>query len=75
LIGVGEKTPTPPDPACVPVVALGAVEAAPCELVEEEAAERSVVDPAEDGPLVDALWLLVLLLPLVEEISCCARAI
>jgi hypothetical protein len=75
LIGVGEKTPTPPDPACVPVVALGAVEAEPCELVEEDPAEISVVDPSEDGPLVDVLWLLVLLLPLVEEVSCCARAI
>ena len=66
---------SPPDPACVPVVALGAVEAAPCELVEEEAAEISVVEPTEDDPLVDVLWLLVLLLPLVEEVSCCARAI
>jgi hypothetical protein len=59
----------------VPVVALGAVEAEPCELVEEDPAEISVVDPSEDDPLVDVLWLLVLLLPLVDEVSCCARAI
>ena len=75
MIGVAEKTPAPPGPACAPVVALGAVDAAPCELVEEEPAEILVVDPAEDGPVVDVLWLLVLLLLLVEEVSSFARAI
>jgi hypothetical protein len=56
------------------VVALGAFETAAGALVDEEPAERSVVDPADEGALLDVLSLLLLLL-LEEETASCPRAI
>ena len=69
MIGVGEKTPTPPGPAWTELVALGAlVTAAGDELVP---VDNSVVDVADDGALVDA----PVPVPLVVEIASCARVV
>jgi hypothetical protein len=67
LIGVAEKTPTPPGPPCEELLALGAFVTAPGD--ELVPVDNSVVDVADDGALVDA----PVPVPLVVETASCAR--
>jgi hypothetical protein len=61
---VGAKTPAPPGPRCIELSALGALETPAGDVP----VEISVVDPADDGALVDELPVPPLVV--VETASC-----